>query len=778
MGYVPPTPPAGSQVGSPFASVAPTNTQGATYQPIGYGGSVSAAVNAGIAATSSTSVGTGQNLYWFPGNYNCTTPLVVNTGGGLTAFQWIGPGIEQIAINASTGLNEQDLLAFTGITGSTKCKHWAMTKLAFYSNNQSVNNVVNFNLVAASQGACSGSNVSFCAFNCSVVYSGNLAAHGSACDWSGNYSFYMQRIEYFGTPSTLPDSIFPINWGTNSGGGAPNWTAITNAFTVVCNTPGSDIKMDAVTFGVAGSQAQIANGLLSYGSTMFTNCLTVGMVNCDPSGTWYLEAAAVGRAKNQKIVLHGGYWSNSNANGLPLGAPIFKNYCGTGCQNGAVNYYYNGTTFGTGLPVTISAKGTSFEESGAAQAPNPGTFGGTTPFIWDVICGGSSTWLKTEGCRFAATDSSTCEIFSAPWDSLSLAAAITTTGQTAITVSSGAVPQGVTVSYLIDAEIVLVTAAAGTAYTITRGQSGTAAATHVINSIMLPITQQLNTASQLGSYYYPIGTSDDYRQCGVIVNGVPYCQFTLAGGGLTAGATAMTTSAVGSTAGLVIGTYFYIDQEQVKVTAGDGTTAWTIVRAQNGTSAAAHASGAFVTAASGMLYKNSGIYKLTGDNATGTFVFPHGLSYPGAGTQPAAWYDLQPNSAGMLVNGTTEVAPYIRQATANTGQLRFVFQTTTTAGDPRSALRSQQHDPHLLGLDGPRMNPEDPCGRVGCGHSRRSHHGPQGWCETCGVDSVRGSDPPEMRPAKCDLFLEDEQTPASFVPGEEPFDALRGHVLP
>ena len=59
---------------------------------------------------------------------------------------------------------------------------------------------------------------------------------------------------------------------------------------------------------------------------------------------------------------------------------------------------------------------------------------------------------------------------------------------------------------------------------------------------------------------------------------------------------AVTTLPVNSAAGFPASGNFviYIDQEQLTVTAGQGTTSWTVTRAANGTTAAAHAANAVV----------------------------------------------------------------------------------------------------------------------------------------------------------------------------------------
>ena len=81
------------------------------------------------------------------------------------------------------------------------------------------------------------------------------------------------------------------------------------------------------------------------------------------------------------------------------------------------------------------------------------------------------------------------------------------------------------------------------------------------------------------------------------------------------------------------GTYYVqIDSEVIGITAGQGTTSWTITRGQNGSTAATHASGATVTGGnipggagvitSGDLFMHAsypGLPLVNGDSLTGTF---------------------------------------------------------------------------------------------------------------------------------------------------------------
>lgn len=119
-------------------------------------------------------------------------------------------------------------------------------------------------------------------------------------------------------------------------------------------------------------------------------------------------------------------------------------------------------------------------------------------------------------------------------------------------------------------EIMLVTAGQGTtSWTVTRGQLGTSAIGTTIASG--------SVVSGLLLYTGPVSTN------------------TTLGGAITSGATSLTVaSATGFPSS---GSYnIVIDQEELTVTAGAGTTTWTVTRGINGTTAAAHSAGAVVAA--------------------------------------------------------------------------------------------------------------------------------------------------------------------------------------
>lgn len=103
-------------------------------------------------------------------------------------------------------------------------------------------------------------------------------------------------------------------------------------------------------------------------------------------------------------------------------------------------------------------------------------------------------------------------------------------------------------------------------------------------------------------------------------NGTPGASTTLAAGvGLTtlaAGVTSSgTTITVASASGFpTSGTYtIQVDSEQMTVTAGQGTTTWTVTRGVNGTTVAAHSSGAAV------LQKTVGVASASGFPSSGDF---------------------------------------------------------------------------------------------------------------------------------------------------------------
>jgi hypothetical protein len=145
-----------------------------------------------------------------------------------------------------------------------------------------------------------------------------------------------------------------------------------------------------------------------------------------------------------------------------------------------------------------------------------------------------------------------------------------------------------------------------------------------------------------------------------------------------------TTLPVASAAGFpASGTYYVrIDNEVLQVTAGQGTTSWTVLRGQLGTAAAAHANGAVVTALANDWYATfSGLpagaanLKVTykGKNCSGTtgtlcaalttnvpqqtvkicnWTNPAGCSTPASG----GWVDLPPPPAQPQGVGSADVS--------------------------------------------------------------------------------------------------------------------------
>ena len=117
-------------------------------------------------------------------------------------------------------------------------------------------------------------------------------------------------------------------------------------------------------------------------------------------------------------------------------------------------------------------------------------------------------------------------------------------------------------------------------------------------------------------------------------------------GGINAAAVSLT---VASAAGFPAGGAFTImvDTEAMTVTAGAGTTTWTVTRGANGTIAATHAAGATVSYSSATLMLGSALAK-----AYATVPSTVQLANPAAGTTVFRIASTVPVAAGSLVAGT------------------------------------------------------------------------------------------------------------------------------
>ena len=204
-----------------------------------------------------------------------------------------------------------------------------------------------------------------------------------------------------------------------------------------------------------------------------------------------------------------------------------------------------------------------------------------------------------------------------------LTAAMTTGATTASVTSGTGTANG---DYIqVDSEIMHITAGGGTnTLTVTRAQLTTAAAAHASGATVNDITDWIYlSVSALGTstgcagaciYNYAVNTTPTVATAGLAANGgtsgiivdntstaagasqIYYATIANATTTLSAAMTAAQgTATVVSNTGATVGDYVQIDSEFMLVTAKGGTTTLTVTRAQLGTTAVGHASGAAVT---------------------------------------------------------------------------------------------------------------------------------------------------------------------------------------
>ena len=241
------------------------------------------------------------------------------------------------------------------------------------------------------------------------------------------------------------------------------------------------------------------------------------------------------------------------------------------------------------------------------SCPDGGTAYGTaddTNFYPQTTLSGASTTLSSA----ATTINAPTTTLSAATASTTLKNAITTTGGTSITVNSATGFPGVPFYIQIDSEQMKVTAL-GTNWTVARGQNGTTAATHLKSATVTylavgPADTTLTVTSKAGypaTYPFSISIGSEQMTVTSSPTGTTWA-VTRGAGGTTAAAyangavaillvTATSTALpVTSAAGFpTSGNYtIKVDNEQMSVTGGQGTTFWTVQRGQGGTTAAAH----------------------------------------------------------------------------------------------------------------------------------------------------------------------------------------------
>ena len=251
------------------------------------------------------------------------------------------------------------------------------------------------------------------------------------------------------------------------------------------------------------------------------------------------------------------------------------------------------------------------------------------PVLGGCDAGGSATvygaadntsWVPETTLNSATTtlNSATTTLSSA---TTTLSSAITTTTATTIHVASATgFPTSGTFYIQIDSEQMQVTGGQGTTtWTVVRGRNGTTATTHINGRTVAYVVGTADTTITVASkggfpITYPFSILVDSEQMQVTASpGSSTWTVVRARSGTTAA-----THTNGAAVALVVGTAdttikvaaanefptsgtfnILINSEQMLVTGGQGTTTWTVSRAQNGTSAATHTSGATVFGADG-----------------------------------------------------------------------------------------------------------------------------------------------------------------------------------
>lgn len=316
-------------------------------------------------------------------------------------------------------------------------------------------------------------------------------------------------------------------------------------------------------------------------------------------------AASSGKAYGSVSTLY----SNHSNNWTPLthlvssGTTTLVNASTT--LSSATDTTFVSTTLGAAITSTTS---TSITVSSSTGFPTPST---ANPFYIQIdseqmaVTGwtgtGNKTWTVQRGQNGtrAATHTNGTNVYFA------MTAATTNTQLAVSSYTNFPTTNGYTV--LVGSELMTVTAGAGTqVWTVTRAQGGTAAAAHGGNSnVYSPQIKVANASS------FPSGSSILIDSEEMLVTGTSGNTLTVARAqdGTTAAthsngsavtlvfSSTTNTIKVASTANFPSSGNFTIqvDSEHMLVTGGQGTTTWTVTRAQDGTTAARHSGGATVT---------------------------------------------------------------------------------------------------------------------------------------------------------------------------------------
>lgn len=217
----------------------------------------------------------------------------------------------------------------------------------------------------------------------------------------------------------------------------------------------------------------------------------------------------------------------------------------------------------------------------------------------------------------------------AAFPTTTLAAAVTTTSATTITVASASgFPTSGTFTILIGTEQMTVTGGQGTTtWTVTRGANGTTAATHPSAASVAQVSISVSSAAGFpgsGNFTVLVDSEQMTVTAGqgttlwTVTRGV---NSTVAAAHSTGATVDPTTISVSSFANFpASGNYsIRVDNEVMTVTGGQGTGTWTVTRGAGGSAIAAHSSGAgvlqkTVKVASASGFPSSGDYTVAVDS--------------------------------------------------------------------------------------------------------------------------------------------------------------------
>lgn len=223
-----------------------------------------------------------------------------------------------------------------------------------------------------------------------------------------------------------------------------------------------------------------------------------------------------------------------------------------------------------------------------------------------TIASGTLTMNDTSGTPGSSTTLSAnvgLTTLAAAVPETALAAGVTNSATTLTVASASGFPASGSFTIQVDSEQMTVTGGQGTTtWTVTRGVNGTAAAAHSSGASVDPTSIRVTSAASFpasGSYAIRV---DNETMTVTAGQGTTTWTVTRGANGTAiashaAGASILQkTLTVGSASGFPASGDFtvLVDSEKLLVTGGQGTTTWTVNRAADGTSAATHAAGATV----------------------------------------------------------------------------------------------------------------------------------------------------------------------------------------